>query len=83
MVGYKLGGMYAKIRVWRGEGGQGMHVSPAKHSDVWLPRKCEYRTDTYTHIHIERQTNARQSDPCVPLCHAGDTKRMGCNSEKY
>ena len=25
---------------------QGMHVSPANHSYVWLPRKCDYRTDT-------------------------------------
>ena len=27
----------------------GMHVSPAKHSYAWLPRKCNYRTDTHTH----------------------------------
>ena len=46
---------------------RGMHVSPAKHSYVWLPRKCDYRTD--------RQTDARQSDPYVPLCFAGDTTR--------
>ena len=25
---------------------QGMHVLPANHSYVWLPRKCDYRTDT-------------------------------------
>ena len=25
---------------------RGMHVSPAKHSYAWLPRKCDYRTDT-------------------------------------
>ena len=24
---------------------QGMHVSHAKHNYVWLPRKCDYRTD--------------------------------------
>ena len=24
---------------------QGMHVSPAKHSYAWLPRKCDYQTD--------------------------------------
>ena len=24
---------------------QGMHVLPAKHSNVWLPRKCDYQTD--------------------------------------
>ena len=45
---------------------QGMHVSPAKHSYAWLPRKCDYRTDT--------QTDARQNDPYVPLCFTGDTK---------
>ena len=44
---------------------RGMHVSPAKHSYAWLPRKCDYRTD--------RQTDAGQSDPYVPLCFAGDT----------
>ena len=27
---------------------RGMHVSPAKHSYAWLPRKCDYRTDTHT-----------------------------------
>ena len=27
---------------------RGMHVSPAKHSYVWLPRKCDYRTDSQT-----------------------------------
>ena len=42
----------------------GMHVSPAKHSYAWLPRKCDYRTDT--------QTDAGQSDPFVPICFAGD-----------
>ena len=27
---------------------RGMHVSPVKHSYAWLPRKCDYRTDTQT-----------------------------------
>ena len=36
---------------------RGMHVSPVKHSYVWLPRKCYYRTDTWT----DGQTDARQS----------------------
>ena len=27
---------------------QGMHVSPAKHSYAWLPRKCDYWTDART-----------------------------------
>ena len=49
---------------------QGMHVSPAKHSYAWLPRKRDYRTDTHT----DGQTDARESDPYVPLCFAGDTK---------
>ena len=26
----------------------GMYVSPVKHSYAWLPRKCDYRTDTQT-----------------------------------
>ena len=50
---------------------RGMHVSPAKHNYVWLPRKCDYRTDRHTHT----QTDAGQSDPYVPLCFAGDTKK--------
>ena len=41
---------------------QGMHVSPAKHNYVRLPRKCDGQTD------------AVQSYPYVPLCFAGDTK---------
>ena len=49
---------------------RGMHVSPAKHSYAWLPRKCDYRTDTHT----DGQTDAGQSDPYVSLCFAGDTK---------
>ena len=34
----------------------GMHVSTAKHSYVWLPRKCDYRTDTHTDRRKDRQT---------------------------
>ena len=37
-----------------------MHVSPAKHSYAWLPRKCDYRTDTRT----DRQT----LDKVIPMC---------------
>ena len=33
---------------------QGMHVSPAKHSYVWLPRKCDYRTDRQTDGQTDR-----------------------------
>ena len=36
----------------------------AKHSYAWLPRKCDYQSD--------RQTDAWQPDPYVPLCFAGD-----------
>ena len=43
---------------------RGMHVSPAKYSSVWLPRKCDYRTD------------AGQSDPYVSLCFVADTKML-------
>ena len=48
-----------------------MHVSPAKHSYAWLPRKCDYRSDT----RMDGRTDAGQGDPCVPLRFAGDTKR--------
>ena len=34
---------------------RGMHVSPAKHSYAWLPRKRDYGTDARTH----RQTDGR------------------------
>ena len=45
-----------------------MHVSPAKHSYAWLPRKCDYQTCRRT------ETDAGQSDPYVLLCFEGDTK---------
>ena len=53
---------------------QGMHVSPAKHSYAWLPRKCYYWTDRQMDRQTDGQTDAGQSDPYVPLCFAGDTK---------
>ena len=37
-----------------------MHLSPAKHSYAWLPRKCDYQTDTQT----DRQT----LDKVIPTC---------------
>ena len=40
---------------------RGMHVSPVKHSYVWLPRKCYYLTDTWTDGQTDGQTDARQS----------------------
>ena len=30
---------------------RGMHLSPTKQSYVWLPKKCDYRTDTRTDRH--------------------------------
>ena len=39
----------------------GMHVSPAKHSYAWLPRKCDYRTDRQTDRQTERRTDRRQT----------------------
>ena len=33
----------------------GMQVSPAKHSYAWLPRKCDYRTDTQTDGRTDRR----------------------------
>ena len=39
----------------------GMHVSPAKHSYAWLPRKCDYQCVTTGQTH----THAGQSDPYV------------------
>ena len=34
---------------------RGKHVSPAKHSYAWLPRKCDYRKNKHT----DRQTDGR------------------------
>ena len=45
-----------------------MYVSPAKHSYVWLP------LESVTTGQTDGQTDARQSDPYVPLCFEGDTK---------
>ena len=39
---------------------RGMHMSPAKHSYVQLPRKCDYRTDTQTDsafLHVQMESN--------------------------
>ena len=40
---------------------RGMHVSPAKHSYAWLPRKCDYRTDRRTDGRTHIQTNRRRT----------------------
>ena len=50
------------IKIHSGSIPRGMHVSPVKHSYAWLPRKV-----------TTGQTDARQSDPYMPLCIAGDT----------
>ena len=42
----------------------GMHVSPAKHSSAWLPRKCDYRTDAQTDTWTDGQT----LDKVIPMC---------------
>ena len=42
----------------------GMHVSPAKHSYAWLPRKCDYRTDRHTDRRTDRQTTQK----VIPMC---------------
>ena len=57
-----------------------LHVSPAKHSYAWLPRKCDYHDyqESVTTRQTHGQTDAGQSDPYVPLCFAGDTKRLYC-----
>ena len=36
---------------------RGMHVLPAKHSCVYLPRKCGYRTGRWTDRQLRRQNN--------------------------
>ena len=43
---------------------RGMHVSLAKHSYTWLPRKCDYRTDRHTDGWMDRQT----PDKVIPMC---------------
>ena len=43
---------------------RGMHVSPAKHSYVWLPRKCDYRKDRHMDGRIDRQ----MPDKVIPMC---------------
>ena len=39
---------------------RGMHVSPAKHSYAWLPRRCDYQTD--------RRTDRQTPDKVIPKC---------------
>ena len=48
---------------------RGMHVSPANYSYPLLSRKCDYQAD-------RRTDRPGQCDPYMPLCFAGDTKRV-------
>ena len=41
----------------------GMHVSPSNHSYAWLPRKCDYRTDT------QRDRRRTKWSLCVAMFH--------------
>ena len=50
-----------------------------RHSYVYLPRKCDYQ-ESVTTGQTDGQTDAGQSDPYVPLCFAGDTKRDAIES---
>ena len=45
-------------------------MSPAKHSYVCLPRKCDYRTDTHT----DRQTQ----DKVIPMCRYASQSIQKC-----
>ena len=47
---------------------RGMHVSPAKHSYAWLPRKCDYRTDTRTDRQTDGRTDRQTPDKVIPMC---------------
>ena len=62
---------------------QGMHVSPAKHSYAWLPRKCDYRRDRHTDRQADGWTDAGQSDPYVPLCFCRRHKKVGQLSQTW
>ena len=50
---------------------QGMHVSPAKHSYVWLPRKSDYRTDT------------QAPDKVIPMCRYASQGTQKSTRTKY
>ena len=42
---------------------RGMHVSPAKHSYAWLPKKCDYQKSVTT-----GQTDRQTPDKVIPVC---------------
>ena len=55
-----------------------MHVSPAKHSYAWLPRKCDYRTDRQTDRDTDRQTPYK----VIPMCrYASQATQKHCVCE--
>ena len=54
---------------------RGMHVSPVKHSCAWLPRKCDYLTDTRTDGHTHRQTPDKVISMCGYALHATQKPR--------
>ena len=47
---------------------RGMHVSPAKHSYAWLPRKCDYRTDRQTDRQTDGRTDRQTLDKVISMC---------------
>ena len=46
---------------------QGMHLSPAKHSYAWLPRKRDYHKSVTTR-QTDRQTDRQTPDKVIPMC---------------
>ena len=48
-------------------------MSPAKHSSASV---TDGQTDRQTDIRTDGRTDDGQSDPCVSLCFAGDTKKI-------
>ena len=44
-----------------------MHVSPAKHSYAWLPRKCDYQ-ESVTTGQTDGQTDKQTPDKVIPMC---------------
>ena len=52
-----------------------MHVSPAKHSYVWLPRKCDYQESVTT-----GQTDRETPDKVIPMCRYASqaTQKLYC-----
>ena len=60
--------MYTRIAVF-----QGMHVSPSKHSYVWLPRKCDYLRDR------------KMPNKVIPMCcyFSPETQKYAKNYTRY